>query len=339
MNPEERKRILAGKGKKVARRSEKTPDGKTVDGKEVDGAKKRKPEPMTWQEHLISWVKTIFGALIIVMIVNGLLIQSFVVPTESMENEVMAGDFVFVNRFLYGGSTPQTIPFLNVPLPYLRLPGLRDPEKNDVIVFIYPGNRDDPDPGEFQYYLKRCVAVAGDTLEVRDGVVHVNGVPETPPENMQRVLDKPLSTHDIFPKGSGFTRNNWGPMRIPKEGDVIMLSRPEDAMAWKVFIEREGHAFATDGQIITIDGKTADSYTVERDYVFGMGDNRDNSEDSRYWGFIPMENVVGTPLIVYWSWENRNTNIIDPNTGRPLEYSLGEKLQRIRWGRIFNGID
>lgn len=339
MNPEERKQILAGKGKKVARRPEKTPDGKTVDGKPVDG--KRKPEPMTWQEHLISWVKTILGALIIVMIVNGLLIQSFVVPTESMQNEVMAGDFVFVNRFLYGGSTPQTIPFLNVPLPYLRLPGLRDPEKNDVIVFIYPGHRDEVEPQEFQYYLKRCVAVAGDTLQVKGGVVYVNGVRETTPENLTRDPSKPDGPDSrIFPVGKGYTRDNWGPMRIPKEGDVIPLPSVDSAIMWRYFIEREGHAFGTDGQIVTIDGKIADSYTVERDYVFGMGDNRDNSEDSRYWGFIPMENVVGTPLIVYWSWENRYQPVMpDGRKGDFVEYSLGEKLKRIRWGRIFNGID
>jgi signal peptidase I len=82
------------------------------------------------------------------------------------------------------------------------------------------------------------------------------------------------------------------------------------------------------GEIVTVDGKSATTYTVERDYCFGMGDNRDNSLDSRYWGFVPVENVVGTPLFVYWSW--------DPTI--PFA-SLGDKFSSIRWGRIFTGVD
>ncbi len=327
MNPEERKNILSGKssGKSL---------GKRKKGEDAEGT-----EPQTPKETALSWAKTILSALVIVMIANGLLVQSFVVPTQSMENEVMAGDFVFVNRFLYGGSTPQTIPFLNTPLPYLRLPGIREPEKGDVIVFIFPGLRNQAEPTNFEYYLKRCVAVAGDELEVRDGIAYVNGVRETLPENVQlpgpSTLDTAQtsrSTIETFPEGAGFSRDRWGPMRIPKEGDVIPLKTPEDFRMWRVFIEREGHEVSTDGQLVVIDGEQVDSYVVERDYVFGMGDNRTNSLDSRFWGFIPMESVVGTPMIVYWSWEN-----IDPATG--YERSLGEKMGNIRWGRIFNGID
>ena len=131
----------------------------------------------TFQGHVISWAKTIATSLLIVMVVNGLLIASFVVPTGSMENEVMAGDFLFVNKFIYGGSSPQTIPFVDIPLPYFRLPGFRDPEKEDVIVFIFPGMRDQVEPTEFQYYLKRCVATQGDTLQIVTGKVYVNGAP------------------------------------------------------------------------------------------------------------------------------------------------------------------
>lgn len=324
MNPEERKQILSGKGKKVRRKGPATGDGKEK-GKEDQA-------PLTLKEQAISWAKTIVGALIIVMVVNGLFIQSFVVPTGSMENEVMAGDFVFVNRFIYGGSTPQTIPFLNIPLPYVSLPGFRDPEVGDVIVFIFPGNRDEVEAQEFQYYLKRCVAVAGDTLEVRDGHAYVNGVKETPPRNVQwkqdRIYSPERDKNRTFPAGMDFTRDNWGPMRIPKEGDVIPISI-ENYNAWRIFIEREGHSVQKDGQLIRIDGEIADSYTVERDYVFGMGDNRNDSQDSRYWGFVPMDDVVGTPLMVYWSWE----------VGDQGQNSLGDKLSKIRWGRIFNGID
>ena len=340
MNPEERKQILSGKRVKRSRTPVK---GKPEAGKGKDGEEVRQ---LTWQEQTISWVKTILGALIIVMIANGLLIQSFVVPTESMQNEVMAGDFVFVNRFVYGGSTPQTIPFLNIPLPYLRFPGLRDPERGDVIVFIYPGDRDQVEPDAFEYYLKRCIGVAGDVVEVRTGIAYVNGEQENLPdnvilpsanENTQLVARTNVeSAGSTFPRGAGFRRDDWGPMRIPKAGDRIKLETPEDVLMWKVFIAREGHEAGLNGQIPTIDGTAVDSYTVERDYVFAMGDNRLNSEDSRYWGFVPVENVVGTPLIVYWSWENRHHDAM----GRPIgEKSLGEKLGSIRWDRIFNDID
>lgn len=339
MNPEERKQILSGKGKKPVSKKENstTPQGKGKDGEQA--------RPLTKKEQVISWTKTILGALLIVMVVNGLFIQSFVVPTGSMENEVMTGDFVFVNRFIYGGSTPQTIPFLNVPLPYLRLPGLRDPERGDVIVFIYPGDREELKAKDFQYYLKRCVAVAGDTLEVRGGYVYINGVKENFPEHAQfknRYYSEETDKSRTFPKGMGFTRDNWGPLRIPKKGDHITITK-ENIDGWRTFVEREGHTIHQDGELVNIDGQIADSYTVERDYVFGMGDNRNDSQDSRYWGFVPMENVVGTPLMVYWSWDPNERDINgDPmydRVGHPVERSLWSKLGSIRWNRIFNGID
>lgn len=325
MNAEERKKILAGKGPATKR-----PTGtRVVTGDAKGGSRKENAErPMTFQESAISWAKTILSSLLIVMVVNGLLIASFVVPTGSMENEVMAGDFLFVNKFIYGGSTPQTIPFLDTPLPYFRLPGLRDPERGDVIVFIFPGYRNEVKAQEFQYYLKRCVATAGDTLEVRDKDVYINGVKQPRPANA--IFTKSVEPGDYlntFPDGARYTRDNWGPMRIPKKGDVLPLN-DSSFYTWQTFIRREGHEVDRSGEIVLVDGKPATQYVVERDYCFGMGDNRDNSLDSRYWGFVPVENVVGTPLFVYWSW--------DPL----IPFSdLGAKLGSIRWGRMFEGID
>jgi signal peptidase I len=125
-----------------------------------------------------------------------------------------------------------------------------------------------------------------------------------------------------FPIGRGNTRDDWGPMRIPKKGDRIAITK-ENAIQWEVFIRREGHSIAIDGDAILIDGKKTSTYTVEKDYCFGLGDNRNNSEDSRYWGFIPMESIIGTPMIVYWSWD----------TGRPIS-DLFKKISSIRWSRI-----
>lgn len=298
--------------------------------KERDAKRK---EPETPVEHIVSWFKTMFGAIFFIMIVNGLLFGSFVVPTGSMENTVATGDFVFVNRLIYAPSTPQMIPFINKPLPYYRLPGYATPKVGDVIVFIYPGDRDDIEPRDFTYYLKRCVAVAGDVLEIRDTKVYVNGkeftLPEhgkfdlsmEPPAEYKEQWTQAQKEHS-FPVGKGNTRDDWGPMRIPKKGDNIHLNK-NNVMEWETFIRREGHTLAVEGDNILIDGKKTASYTVEKDYCFGLGDNRNNSEDSRYWGFIPMENIIGTPMIVYWSWD----------TGRPIT-DLFKKIASIRWSRI-----
>ncbi len=291
--------------------------------------KKEQKQPETAGEHVVSWIKTLVNAIVVVMIVNGILIASFVVPTGSMESTVMAGDFVFVNRLIFRPSTPQIIPFINQPVPYLSLPGWRKPEKGDVIVFIFPGNRDEIQSQNFEYYLKRCVAVAGEKLEIKNDSIYVNNNYFALPEhaqfdnsrNVQEEEDKIMT----FPPGRGFTRRNYGPIRIPKQGDVIKLT-PQNYREWETFIRREGHNVGYSNASILIDGSPASSYTVQRDYVFGIGDNRYNSLDSRFWGFIPEENVIGTPMIVYWSWKNRDKY---DNEG-----SIGYKLQNIRWTRI-----
>lgn len=296
-------------------------------------AKKAAEVPKTFTEELVSWLKTIVGAVIFVMIINGLLVASFVVPTGSMERTVMTGDFLFVNKFIFGPSTPQIIPFINVPLPFYRFPGVRDPKKGDVIVFIFPGFRDEAESSEFQYYLKRCVAVAGDSLEIRDNILYVNGKKSIFPEFavMDNTMpDDPMEPLRTFPKGKNFTHDNYGPIRIPKKGDVVQLT-PESLAQWETFILREGHNVSMGVDKVYIDGKPVSAYKVERDYCFGMGDNRDHSLDSRFWGFVPYENVLGTPLVVYWSWPmqdeyNNDMGIID-------------KIKNVRWSRIGSIID
>jgi signal peptidase I len=267
-------------------------------------AKKPKKQE-TFGESVVSWIKTIIGAIIVVMFINGAVVASFVVPTGSMENTVMTGDFLFVNKFIYGPTTPQIVPFLNIPLPFYKFPGFKDPKQGDVIVFIYPGDRDQLKSDDFVYYLKRCVATAGDTLEVRNKALFVNGKEYPLPPNGKYDVNLPMYPGDqfrTFPAGRNFTRDNYGPLRIPKKGDVVNLNS-HNIKEWDVFISREGHQLTVSSNDILIDGKKTYTYTVERNYCFGMGDNRDNSLDSRYWGFVPWDNVVGTPIIVYWSWE------------------------------------
>ncbi|MBI2793717.1 MAG: signal peptidase I [Ignavibacteria bacterium] len=303
-------------------------------------ANQRKPE--TFIEHVWSWIKTIVWALTVVTIINGLALASFVVPTGSMESTVLAGEFLFVNKAIYGPSTPQIIPFINLALPFYKLPPIIKPEQGDVIVFIFPGNRDQAEPDNFEYYLKRCVAVAGDVLEIKGGRVFVNNkefpLPKTgqfyqlTPE--ERAAQYESERYRTFPPGKGWTRDNYGPLRIPGEGDNILLSR-DNIHEWATFIRREGHSVNEDR--LLIDGKPVSSYTVARDYVFGMGDNRDNSLDSRFWGFIPEEDVVGTPIMVYWSMpvtSNREYVRLSDGSYEPKPLTLFERIKAVRWSRI-----
>jgi signal peptidase I len=294
------------------------------------GGRSDEHQELTTGQVLLSWLKTLGGAVVLVMLLNGALVASFVVPTGSMENTVMTGDFVWVNKFVYGPSTPQMIPLVNTPLPYYRFPGFWKPERGDVIVFVYPGDRDDVKAKEFQYYLKRCVAVGGDTLEIRDKQLYVNGLrSELPPNGFLARPPEPRGGADAertFPQGLQYSHDNYGPLRVPRKGDVVALS-PQNFDQWRVFVQREGHSCTTEAGAILIDGKSATTYTVERDYCFGMGDNRDNSEDSRYWGFVPVENVVGTPMMVYWSWD---TNLV----GDSFWSTFAAKCKTIRFSRF-----
>lgn len=271
-------------------------------------------------------LKEIGLLLFIVFVFNSFVLASFQVPTGSMENTVMTGDFLLVNKFTLGGRTLEVIPYTGIHLPYLRVPGFRDVRRGDIIVFEFPGLRDERQAKEFTYYLKRCVALAGDTIQIINKVLYVNGVRAPLPKYIKFVRSASLPPDrpepEIFPVGAPFNADNFGPIRVPRKGDVIKLKR-DNLRAWHTFIEREGHEVRIEGDAILIDGKPRTDYTVKRDYLFGMGDNRDDSLDSRYWGFIPRTSVVGTPLIVYWSW----------GSDIPL-YRLFDKLSSIKWNRI-----
>ena len=242
------------------------------------------------------------------LLLNNFVIASFMVPTGSMENEVMTGDFLMVSKFIYGGCSPRNIPFTDVRLPWFRLPAFKSVHRGDVIVFEFPGYREEVHPEAFQYYLKRCMAVAGDTLRVVNRVVYINGERAPIPRNMKfnspRILPSGFADERIFPPTAPFNEDNYGPIVIPFKGMKLPLTASSIRM-WDTFIQREGHKATMDvnGNIL-VDGTPASAYTVERNYLFGMGDNRDNSLDSRFWGFIPEENIVGTPMIVYWSWDS-----------------------------------
>jgi signal peptidase I len=287
----------------------------------------RKQEGGAKKEPVKDFFKDVLFVVVSFLLLNSFVLASFEVPTGSMENEIMAGDFLFVNKFLYGGTTPRTIPFTDVRLPWFRLPAFRGVERGDVIVFEFPGQREEIQPEQFQFYLKRAIALSGDTVQIVNRVVFVNGQRAPVPRNMKfnssGILPAGRGDPRIFPKGMPFNEDNWGPVVVPKKGDVLPLT-VETFERWRVFIGREGHRarIGDDGRMM-VDGVATDHYAVERDYVFGMGDNRDNSLDGRFWGFIPQDNIVGTPMVVYWSW----------NPDLPIS-RIVEKLASIRLSRV-----
>jgi signal peptidase I len=279
------------------------------------------------QSKLLAFAKELLTVFFFVLIINSFVVAAFEVPTSSMEDTVKVGDRLLVNKFLYGGTTPYTIPLTSIRIPHFRLPGFRNVRRGDVIVFDWPGQRDQVEKQQPQmFYLKRCVALPGDTIRIDQRKVYINNQLQLAPSFGKYLRFEPIpagyANPDIFPRTSDFNQDNYGPIVVPKKGMKLSLS-PESFPAWDVFIRREGHSAAVEDGRILIDGKPATGYVVERDYAFAMGDNRDNSLDSRFWGFVPIEDIIGTPMIVFWSW--------DPHI--PIYHPI-DKLLSINPGRI-----
>lgn len=198
------------------------------------------------------FMEGLFVALIAALIIRQFIIQAYTIPTGSMEKTLLVGDFLLVNKFVYGSTTPDWfgIPWTRVgfEIPWVyRFPSLKEPEPYDVIIFRYPEDK-------WLDYIKRCIAVPGQTLEIINKEVFVDSVPFPKPPGMQfidrRVYPKNFTSGFFEHRGS---RDNYGPITLPED------------MYW------------------------------------AMGDNRDNSQDSRFWGYVPRKNIVGQGLIIYLS--------------------------------------
>jgi len=257
----------------------------------------------------IELIKEAMKIAFLFLIITSSIIESSTVPTSSMEGTILVGDRMLINKFIYGSATPRYIPILDIKLPYFQLPSIREPQKNDIIVFEYPGDRDELFPEELTHYVKRCVAVQGDTIKIINKVVFINGKEFLIPAYIKYLSpitkSKKVIEENIFPKGSGWNGDNYGPYVIPSKGDEIILTI-ENIEKWRTIIDREfgERVVNVKGSKIIINGKVTNSYTLQKDYYFMMGDNRDNSLDSRYWGLVPRDKIVGQPIMCYWSWDS-----------------------------------
>lgn len=269
------------------------------------------------------WFDFVMSMVLFLFIFRAMVVEAYRIPSGSMEKTLLVGDFLLVNKFLYGSRTPDWIgvPFtrMGFDIPYLTLPAFRDPEPGDVIVFKYPH-----DP--MTNYIKRLVAGPGQTVQIKAKKPLVDGVEFQPYPHQQFVNRRMLHPDEaqygqrIWPHGSGWNIDHWGPVTIPAKGMTIEL----DAEAWLYYrdaITLEGHKLESGANGgFKVDGAPADSYTFEQDHFFMLGDNRDQSADSRFWGFVPEENVVGKAWLIYFSFNAKEMR--------------GEFWNVIRWPRL-----
>ena len=415
------------------------------------------------------WVSSIVFAVVAATLVHTYFMQPYVIPTGSLERTLRIGDLLFVSKFHYGARTPMTaiaapmvhdtLPFvgtksyLNKPqIPYFRLPGFTDIERNDIVVFSWPadtvrqffikeqGVKKPID--KKSNYVKRCVGLPGDSLEVRDGYVFINGkqlqlpdrarpmyeymiyankgvssnlmsrigvnefsrtylisnltqpqvaivnqymrgYEELPDKRLRvstgnegfpvdvvrkyglniteetgRQRQAPLTDEmveklradasidsvvriivpkgqrrgNLFPESPDYAWNysQMGPIYIPEKGKTVALNLKVLPLYKKIIRDYEGHTIKVSGNQVSVDGTVADSYTFQQDYYWMMGDNRDHSEDSRAWGYVPENHIVGTPVFIWMSFDN----FVDAKgqMNKPWQW-------KPRWDRIFTTVN
>ncbi len=263
----------------------------------------------TTKEKIKEFIESLLFAGIAAFFIITFIVQNTRIPTGSMEDTILVGDFVLVNKFIYGAESTKYIPFTQIEIPHFRLPAIRKPKRKDIVVFEFPGMRHQlysDDKGV--NYVKRCIGLPGDTIQVINKVVYVNGKKFWIPTHAIYVSGYPESKDvvdpRIFPIGMPWNADNYGPLIVPKKGYTIKLTT-ENVEMWAMTINREFGKIVVSqsNNQVTIEGKPVTSYTFKKDYYFMMGDNRDDSLDSRYWGFVPDNNIVGEAFITLFSWD------------------------------------
>ena len=405
------------------------------------------------------WFSSILFAVVIATLVHTYFIQPYIIPTGSLEKTLLTGDFLFVSKYHYGARVPQTavsfpmvhdtIPLARVrsylkkpQLPYMRLPKLQEIKRNEIVVFSWPADTVrqffkkeagvDKPIDKKSNYVKRCVAIPGDTLEIIDGIVHINGERTQLPDRAKPLYgytaysSKGISSRELIKSGitdferrfrienninkqqlnalyanninvnrqgdnliaisqakgipgdlirryrlrvtelretkktifltldeaekvknevsfDSLVRNinkqktpntnffpndfrynwnedNFGPIVMPKKGVTIQLTKNNIALYRKLIRDYEQKTLSYESGMILIDGEPVNEYTFAQDYYWMMGDNRHRSEDSRFWGFVPADHIVGKPIFIWMSIDGINDGLSN---------------MKIRWNRVF----
>jgi signal peptidase I len=304
-----------------------------------------------------------------------------------MEKGLLTGDFMLINKLSYGPRLPKTLlslPFVNqkfystlIELPYMRLFGSPGVERNDVVVFNYPQESEYP-VDHRSYFVKRCVALPGDSLSIEKGAVYVNGLATDDEALLQHnyhvksaiLLDSAFIENYRLHEGGKISDNNdysftltnaladtlrsktfitgiekntektemwdefvfpfnnhykwnvdhYGPVKIPAKGDTVRLDSMSLCFFERIITVYEGNTLELRHDSVFINAKFSPTYVIQQNYYFMMGDNRHNSQDSRHWGFVPEDHIIGKATRIIYSSDKL--------------YHTG-----IRWNRIFKGID
>ena len=368
------------------------------------------------------WTSSILFAIVAATVVHNYFMQPFTIPTSSLEKTLLVGDYLFVSKFHYGAKAPMTtaslpmvhdtVPVLNaksyykgLQYPYVRIPGFQKIKRNDIVVFGWPvdtlTNITDPSSAvdikpmdKKSNYVKRAVGVPGDSLEVRDGYVFINGEPNDLPDRAKlqfgyqfrttvglnpkfmaerynitdlyrlenkswrdsRVFAAHMTNEElekfknfpsldtilqvtsergqrdpsIFPHDPqyAFNSNQFGPIYIPEAGKTVDINSESISFYKRIIEVYEGSELGIENKItqsgtqVLLNGNPLTSYTFKQDYYWMMGDNRNNSQDARMWGYVPFNHVVGKPVMVWLS--------MDPNKGL--------FNGKIRWNRMFTTV-
>ena len=362
--------------------------------------KKKKKEEKKRKSEWRSWFDAILFAVIAATLLRTFLIEAYTIPTSSMEKSMLIGDFLFVSKTAYGPRVPMTpiaFPLVHHTMPlfggksyseaiklsYHRMRGIGTIERNDCVVFNWPAETLGRPVDKKENYVKRCVGIPGDKIEVINAQLMVNDAPQEEPEGMKKQWHYDVSTkgaglnpnilykkYDITEGGYGRNQNeynltltnesrdaiskfpnvtavkkrtekagvyaeyifphdenykwnvdNYGPITIPAAGATINITT-ENLSIYKDIIERyENNKLEVVAGEIYINDKVATTYTFAMNYYWMMGDNRHNSADSRFWGFVPENHIVGKALFVWMSWDKN-----------------AEGLKKIRWSRLFSSV-
>lgn len=249
-------------------------------------------------------IKIIGYALIIAFILKAFLIEAFRIPTGSMEKTLLPGDMILVNKAAYDFATPANLPFIEIPLPRAVLFTTSTPKRFDVITFVHPGGSEEIATPNKVYYIKRLIALPGETVSIVKRKVYINNtvlVDSHYTSFSDQIYPESLADESTFPKGMDWNRDYYGPFTLPKKGMTIQFTAT-DFLKYRIVIGRElGSSLVWEGGKVFCNGKQLHSYTFQHDYYFVLGDSRDNSFDSRYWGPITRENIQGEALCVYLS--------------------------------------
>jgi len=265
----------------------------------------------------------IISAVLLTAFLKFFFIEAFQIPTSSMEETLLAGDFILVNKMSYQLETPKSIPYFGFTLPRWNIMSWSNPQRNDVVCFVFPGNRNEIESTEGTYYLKRVIGIPGDTVQINSAVVFVNNrMMPIPPKAQfnQSSIDKNLIDHRIFPEGLPWNEDNYGPLIVPSKGMTVPLNTNVYALYRQVINRENGKECLTyHNGWYYLNDKIITTYTFKHDYYFVMGDNRNDSYDSRFWGLVPRGNIVGKAVLVYFSLDPLETNV----------------ARAIRWKRLF----